>query len=184
MGPPSACPYAVLGLAAGAPREEVKRAFRRLALRYHPDRAAAAAAAAAAGPSGSAGTGARGGPAAPASPDSAGLEAFLAAARAHEAIIGGRAAQRLWRAPSGAPGGGGGWGGAGAGPARRRLDRRVLAGLIVVPMAATGVWVGLHYAKIKQQSGRSLGLLAPPVNEFLDRSDPISLERLRRRRSG
>ena len=64
------------------------------------------------------------------------------------------------------------------------LDRRVLAGLIVVPMAATGVWVGLHYAKIKQQSGRSLGLLAPPVNEFLDRSDPISLERLRRRRSG
>ena len=40
MGPPGAgaCPYAVLGLAAGAPREEVKRAFRDLARRHHPDK--------------------------------------------------------------------------------------------------------------------------------------------------
>ena len=32
------CPWAVLGLAPGASRAEIKAAFRRLALKYHPDR--------------------------------------------------------------------------------------------------------------------------------------------------
>ena len=125
------------------------------------------------------------GPAGPAAPDAAGLEAFLAAARAHEAILGGRAAQRPWRAPGGAPGAG--WAASGAGPARRGLDPRVLGGLIVVPMVATGVWAGLQYSKIKQLTGRSHGLLSPPVNEYLDRSDPIPNtypERRRRRGRG
>ena len=32
-------PYSLLGLAPGAPRADVKRAYRRLSMRFHPDRA-------------------------------------------------------------------------------------------------------------------------------------------------
>ena len=35
----SASPYALLGLSPGAPLPDVKRAYRRLAMRFHPDRA-------------------------------------------------------------------------------------------------------------------------------------------------
>ncbi len=34
-----ASPYALLGLSPGAPLPDVKRAYRRLAMRFHPDRA-------------------------------------------------------------------------------------------------------------------------------------------------
>jgi molecular chaperone DnaJ len=33
-----ACPYGQLGLARGASEEEIKKAFKRLAMEYHPDR--------------------------------------------------------------------------------------------------------------------------------------------------
>ena len=103
---------------------------------------------------------------------------FRQIVRAHEAIIKGVPAQRLWRQP------GGGMAGAAWAPGNRRgLDRRVLATLIVVPMAFTGVWVGLQYGKIKHRSGRTGGLLSPPVNEFLDRSDPVIPAGRRQRRS-
>ncbi len=38
QGAPPDDPYAVLGLARGAPADEVKRAYRRLAAKYHPDK--------------------------------------------------------------------------------------------------------------------------------------------------
>jgi diphthamide biosynthesis protein 4 len=37
----SRCPYAVLGVPASATQEEIKRSYRRLALKHHPDKCAA-----------------------------------------------------------------------------------------------------------------------------------------------
>lgn len=126
------CHYEVLGVKRDAAEEELKRAYRRLALRWHPGTAATPARRGP-GPAQACGGGpACLDPAGPRGPPSARGEAPFPGGRLRPVVRAGWAAPCLWRRP----GGSGAGGPLGSSGFPSRVSEGVAAGGAVVPWVA------------------------------------------------
>ncbi|GMH44095.1 hypothetical protein BSKO_12029 [Bryopsis sp. KO-2023] len=134
-------PHVVLGVPPGASKDEIRSAYRRLCLKFHPD-------------------------VCPPNQKHEAERLFKEVTEAYTALSKGEGSHGVPKNynPNGSRGGGGyQWGSF----HRPRISNRVIGLMISVPLILTGVRIGMSYEKYKEESGRSDGLLYPPVNPFL-----------------
>lgn len=130
-------PHNVLGVPPSASKDEVKAAYRRLCLRYHPDMCP------------------------PHLKEKAG-HLFRQISEAYTAMMSG--ARQPPPHYSSTNTGGSHWS---PPRARVRFSNRIVAMLISLPVILTGIRIGMAYSDLTRESGRIHGLINPPVNPFL-----------------